>query len=156
MNQPVWSLSNHLKLKKNVRRTVVVFIYAVYISLLTYWTYLPGELFGIRLAAVQWLTVTGVVLFLAGFSVLYASTERLADRFQRPFHAQPALDERQLFLRNRAYFWSYLIFGVSIFFAWTTLTGLNWFGIFMVFSGLYVSLPTAIVAWLEPDPVPNV
>ena len=154
MNQPVWSLRNRFKLKRAVRRVVVIVTYAIYIGLLMYWTYLPDELSSMRLATAQWFTLAGILLFLLGFSTLYASTERLADRFQRPFYNQNSkLDERQLVLRNRAYFWSYLLFGIGIFFVWTASDRLGYFGFVMIFAGLYGSLPTAIVAWLEPDPV---
>lgn len=154
MNQPIWSLRNRFKLSRNVRRTIVVLTYVIYIGLLGYWTYLPAELSGVQLATAQWLTLMGILLFLLGSLILSASTERLADRFQRPFYNQSSkLDERQLVLRNRAYFWSYLLFGLGIFFIWTASDRLGYFGFAIAFAGLYGSLPTAIVAWLEPDPV---
>ncbi len=154
MNQSVWSLRNRLKLSRSVRRTIVVVTYAVYVGLLGYWIYLPTELSGTQLATAQWLTLAGILLFLLGSLVLSASTERLDDRFQRPFYNQSSkLDERQLVLRNRAYFWSYLLFGLGIFFIWTASDRLGYFGFAIAFAGLYGSLPTAIVAWLEPDPI---
>ncbi len=137
-----------------VRRTVVIIMYGVYVSLWLYWTWLPIGSSGARPSATPWVTLIGIVLFLAGFYFLYAATRRLADHW-KPVNNQ-ALDERQLLLRNRAYFWAYILLGLGVsIFLWNSVLKFGFFGVALTIVGLYGTLPTAMVAWLEPDPVPD-
>jgi hypothetical protein len=83
----------------------------------------------------------------------------------------PELDERQLAVRNRAYYYAYGIlagvFGLSVLYAMVaTLPGsaggadlpmpstLNAFTLLiLLISHLAISLPASVVAWTEPDPL---
>ena len=143
-----------LELSRTLRRTLVVLMYGVYFGLIVHrtYTYLPGDMPNDYLTAAPWLTLMGLVTFVGSYFILNVSTQRLADRFKKTLTGQP-LDERQLLLRNQAYFWAYLIFGVVAFlllmgsdergFGWTLIA----------LAGLYISLPAALIAWLEPDPI---
>ena len=146
------SSTGTLELSRTVRRTLVVLMYGVYFGLIAYRTYLPGDMPIGRLTAAPWLTLVGLVTFVGSYLVLNISTQKLADRFKKTLTGQP-LDERQLLLRNQAFFWAYLLLGVVAFvllmdsdergFGWTLIA----------LAGLYMSLPAALIAWLEPDPV---
>ena len=136
-----------LDLSRAVRRIFVALMYGVYFSLITCW-HLLSEASDTHL----WLTLAGVVAFIVCYFVLNAATKGLADRFRKDFTNQE-LDERQHLLRNQAYFWAYLVLGVVMFFLLIVADtiGVSW--ALMALGGLYMSLPTAIIAWLEPDPI---
>ena len=116
------------------------------------------------------LGVTGIVWFalfavlLGTDVVLFLATHRVAD------FSTPKLDERQQALRNRAYRTAYLLIaggsivavGTSVLLATGTSVGVDW----LAHSGQHVAvltsmgvvvlqllclLPTALVAWTEPD-----
>ena len=142
------------KLNRFARRTVVVVMYSVYVGLWLYWTWLPADLSNVRHFVVPSFTVTGILVFLASFYLLYAATGRLADHW-KPV-SNKVLDERQLYLRNRAYFWAYILLGIgaSVIF-WNTVIKFGFFGALVMFAALYGTLPTAVIAWLEPDPLPE-
>ena len=141
-----------LELSRTARRTLVVLMYGVYFGLITYRTYLPGDMQNDYLTAAPWLTLVGLATFVGSYLVLNISTQRLADRFKKTFTGQP-LDERQLLLRNQAFFWAYLILGVVAFLLLmgSDERGFGW--TLVALAGLYMSLPAALIAWLEPDPV---
>ena len=143
-----------LNLSRTVRRTLVTLMYGVYLGLIAYWSYLPGEMPDGRLATAQWLTLAGLVTFIVSYLVLNVSTQGLADRYRKTFTSQ-ALDERQLLLRNQAYFWAYLSLGTAAFLLLISADKLGFGWTLIAFAGLYMSLPTALIAWLEPDPVPE-
>lgn len=139
-------------LSQFARRTIVLVMYGIYLGLWLYWTWLPADLSDAQRALVPWFTSAGILLFLVVFYLLYAATGRLADRWKPVSNG--ALDERQLLLRNRAYFWAYILLGVgaSVVF-WNTVIKFGFFGALLMFAFLYGTLPTAVIAWLEPDPV---
>ena len=139
-------------LSRATRRTIVTVMYAVYVGLWLYWTWLPDDLSSPQRVLVPWFTSAGILLFFVGFYLLYAATGRLADHW-KPV-SNKALDERQLYLRNRAYFWAYILLGVgaSVVF-WNTVIKFGFFGALVMFAALYGTLPTAVIAWLEPDPL---
>lgn len=139
-------------LSQFARRTIVLVMYGIYLGLWLYWTWLPADLSDAQRTLMPWVTSVGILLFLVGFYLLYHATGRLADRWEPA--CNKALDERQLILRNRAYFWAYILFGIgaSVVF-WNTAIGFGFFASLLMFVALYGTLPTAVIAWLEPDPV---
>ncbi len=141
-----------LDLSRTVRRALVTLMYGVYFGLIVYWSYLPSDMPNAQLAVAQWLTLAGIALFAISYLVLNVSTRGLADRYTKTFTSQ-SLDERQLLLRNQAYFWAYLILGGVMFLllALVDTLGVGW--TLIALGGLYTSLPTALIAWLEPDPI---
>ena len=141
-----------LNLSRTVRRALVTLMYGVYFGLLVSRNYLPSEIPNAQLATAQWLMLAGIVIFIVSCIVLNVSTKGLADRFRKTLTGQP-LDERQLLLRNQAYFWSYLILGLVMFLFWNTSNDLGFGWTLIALVGLYGSLPTALIAWLEPDPL---
>ena len=140
-----------LDLSRTVRRALVTLMYGVYFGFIMYWSYLPGDMPNAQLAVAQWLTLAGIALFAISYLVLNVSTRGLADRYTKTFTGQ-SLDERQLLLRNQAYFWAYLILGGVMFLLLTLVNNLGVGWTLVALGGLYTSLPTALIAWLEPDP----
>ena len=141
-----------LNLSRTVRRILVTLMYGVYLGLIAYWSYLPSDMPDGQLATAQWLTLAGLVTFIVSYLVLNVSTQGLADRYRKTFTGQ-ALDERQLLLRNQAYFLAYLSLGTAAFLLLISADRLGFGWTLIAFAGLYMSLPTALIAWLEPDPV---
>ena len=104
--------------------------------------------------------VAGIIYFKLVMPIREALTEK----------ADGDLDERQLLVRNRAYFHAFRLLGVMVFGAvlygalasgqtWPalpmpqTITGFGTLGILVAF--LLGSLPAAAAAWFEPDPAPD-
>ena len=141
-----------LHLNRTVRRTLVTLMYGVYVGLIIYWYFLLSEMPDAQLAAAQWLTLVGILTFTACYTALNMATQGLANSFKRTLTGPP-LDERQLLLRNQAYFWAYLLLGVVAILFWDLSDDLGVGWTIIAFFGLYGSLPTALIAWLEPDPV---
>ena len=145
--QPMFTI----ELKRIWRRALVILFYTVFFALIFFWTSLPAELPNSLVALAQWLTLAGTLVIAGIYLSLNAATQGLADRFGRTVTGAP-IDERQLLLRNQAYFWGYILLGPAL----LTLVflserlGLSW----SVIAGFafYVAFPTTVIAWLEPNP----
>lgn len=149
-------LNNRLRLCQGVRRVIVGVMYGAALLVLVYWTSLLANDSAQRLATAHQLSIIGSIIFYLCFLALYLATGRLAEEFGGPFSGGRA-DERQRALRNRAYLWAYLIFGFAIgsLWFWPLPDTLGVFWKVFAFFSLYGTLPTAVIAWLEPDPVPD-
>ena len=144
-------LTGTLELSRAVRRILVVLMYAVYFGLTVYWGRSP-EIPDGQLVTARGLTLAGLVIFAVSYLALNRSTRSLADRFTNSL-TEPPLDERQILLRNQAYFWAYLILGPVMFLFYNAAENLGYGWTLIAFISLYTSLPTAVTAWLEPDPI---
>ncbi len=144
------------ELSRAVRRILVLVMYGVYFELIVYWNspnVVRGSQISIPISIGGWLTLAGFIVFAVSYLVLRRSVGGLAERFTISPTRRASLDERQILLRNRAYFWAYLIIGVAVFFFSSATNNLGYRWTLFAFIGFYVSLPTALVAWLEPDPL---
>ena len=137
------------------RRRLVIAMYAGYAALLvvTYLGYTSVPRWP------SWLAILAIITFLAtgyGFVRVAMSPGYVADTLDRH------LDERQRLVRDRAYRVAYygisaamLVLSLVVLYAagddqsWSTLRQLAPFGPWLAF--VVGSLPTAIVAWSEPD-----
>lgn len=140
-----------LELSRDARRLLILLMYSVDFGLIVYWNS-PGAYGFSTFTTPKLLTLMGVTIFAAIYLVLSLSTRGLADRFTKSLRGPP-LDERQILLRNRTYFRAYLILGIVMFFFWSVANNLRYGWMLLAFISFYASLPTALVAWLEPDPL---
>lgn len=143
-------------LPRRVRRRYVVLYTLGYFGMLLFW------LLGSSLHAV-WLFVPAALcalVFLVSFARIFYGVQPWNVANQR----DPDLDERQQAVRNRAYFFAYnvlsAVLGVALLY-WYFAGDLGWWlprsdagrvAIFWTLLLALISLPSAFVAWLEPDP----
>lgn len=144
-----------LRLCQGMRRFLVGAMCSAALAVLIYWTLLLGSPSESHLATAFWVGVAGSVVFYLCFLTLYVATRRLAEvQEELPFKWGRA-DERERSLRDHAYRRAYLILG----FVWGTLLfwplpfpdPAGYFWKVLAFFSIYGSLPTAVIAWLEPD-----
>ena len=111
-----------------------------------------------------WLSVTADVLFplalLSYIILLTTAYGQLANEWKAA-----KLDERQREMRNRAYLAAYAVLAALVILValyvrvaaagswWTPHTGEGWNAVLTVVMIVTTSLPAAVLAWLEPDPV---
>lgn len=141
MNQPLWRrlLEPQVPLKRRYRRLLVLAFHGGYAVLLVFWVE------RIPVSALQ----AAYVLLIGCWLLIYAATGFIADKRGR------ALDERQRRVRDRAYFYAYLwLAGVAI--VVYLIAGRRDYGTLVMYVLLsYVILPSSVIAWLEPDPIPE-
>lgn len=145
-----------LELRRFWRRTLVIGLYVLYSGLLTLWVLSPQPLPGSLSLLTQWLTGAGFALMAAAVLILYLATGGVADIYDRDLYpnAKPSpIDERQEKVRNRAYLPSYLILGPSLLVLVFSAAALPPVWLVVIGLFLYATLPTVVLAWLEPDPV---
>lgn len=145
-----------LKLPRLLRRALVIVQALAALVLLLYWHNAPAQLTETSLVSAIRFSVIASAIYHGIFVLLYLSIDRLESRWeQNPFRPRPELDERQLNLRGSAYHVAYLFFGL-VFFAYVIFPPADSLHILWQFAGaasLYGTLPTAVIAWLEPDPL---
>ena len=109
------------------------------------------------------LTIGGLLVLFGSFGNLKWVTQEIANQ------KDGELDERQQTVRNRAYLRSYRILSVAVMvlvlyvqisvdfdISWLPpLDRVVGFSIPFGFLWLVITLPTAIIAWNEPDPIPD-
>jgi hypothetical protein len=141
-----------------MRRTAVVAMYAVWFVIavvVTLWTSTTRGFLGPTYVVILATFLFQLVWFV-WLGRTYVNAPRLADA---------ELDERLLQVKNRAYRSAYLVLAPVAIVVWAlSLAGLQWlpadqgnadstvllFGVVLLAG----TLPTAIVAWREPDPEP--
>lgn len=136
------------------RRMFVLLAYLGHAALVVLWTLLPsrGQLDNPTLGFADWATVFGSILVGASYFLMTITTNRIASK------SDSLLDERQKELRDNAHRHAYYIFGSTIFLLCILITGDNRWGAVEIPGAFffaiiaYLTLPTALVAWLEPNP----
>ena len=148
-------------LNRTLRQTLVVVAYGLLAAVLVtdyLWVTSPPPS-----GSIAWPHLLAILLVLP----IFVRLERATGRAITTSHRQ--LDERQEALRNLAFRRSYqvvLVLMLFMLFAFALLRAGSPFGLmflhatlirdgFLVFFVLFFTLPTAIVAWLEPDPIPE-
>lgn len=134
--------------KRLTRRVLVALQYLALVGLVALWD-------GPKVASVvAAYALAGVFVFL--FALLVVSTRGVTERDEK------YLDERQAQLRQRSVTRAYGIFAILVvgsFFAsadkvlFPSVVTLHLGDVLWVF-GYMLTLPTAVLAWLEPDPIP--
>jgi len=144
-------MKNHvfsITLSQRKKRFLVILIYSVLSALLVLWLRTGLELTDEQIPPMEIVTILGFLIMVVGSVLLNMSVQ---------LYATPKTDwdERQKDLRIKANAKSYRVFGVSLLAAYifSDVLGMGWSYILVAF--LYISLPTAFLAWLEPDPVQN-
>ena len=148
----------HLELSRFWRRVLVVLLYALDAGLITFWALLPPPLSTSFTPFVQWVSLAVFALMVLTALVLYASTGGVSDIHDGDLYPNakpPPVDERQEKVRNQAYLIAYLILGPSLLVLIPSAGQIA--PIWLVTLGLllYAVLPIAVLAWLEPDPLPD-
>ena len=143
-----------------VRQGLVFITYGLLVAMLIYDFFLILGM--IPLPSVAWPHLLAALFFIPIFVLLELGTGRAI------FTSRYRLDERQEKLRNLAFRRSYqsmLALTAVMLFSFVLLRAGAPLDLFMrhyrplvtdsllIFLALFLSLPTAIVAWLEPDPV---
>ena len=134
------------------RRTLVVILYTLFVGLLVLRVRLPQPLPDSLIPIAQWSTLVGLIFMVAAALILHFATGGIADTHGNDLRPRP-IDERQEKVRNQAYVSSYVLLGPSLLTLafLTEYIALIW--LFLTGLFLYASLPVAVLAWLEPDPI---
>lgn len=144
------------RLSRRRRRLLVA---GVYVGLISY----AGTLLALENPSWLWLGLGGLLTTMAiHFWLLRPFTQRIADT------KESDLDERQMTVRNRAYYSAYQVLAAVVMSAllyWQIdlqhfegalpspdITANNATSVFTAALWLIITLPTSIIAWNEPDP----
>ena len=133
------------------RRLLVLTCYAGYLLMTLAWTLLEQPW--------RWFAVIplGMVSILAMGLLMMPALLGVSDG------ADNLLDERQMQLRNEGYVWAYRLLGTAVILSalylmmasgsswWLPRTELALQAVFWGVWGLAITLPTAVIAWREPD-----
>jgi len=132
-------LEPHVPLKRRYRRTLALTFHGGYAALI---------LFGAAHLSYPVLSAVYLVL-IACFLLVFMSTGFVGDK------PEEALDERQQGVRNLAYRYAYmLLLGVALVVWWMSdQLGGGTLAMYALLS--YAALPSSVLAWLEPDPLPE-
>ena len=141
MNRSIWKrlLEPHIPLKRRYRRALFLAFHGGYAALLVF--FVPQlSVLGLRAA---YLTL------IACFLLIFMTTGFIGDKREKE------LDERQRDVRNRAHRYAYLLLaGVAFIVYWTSAELDNGtLGMYVLLS--YAVLPSSVIAWLEPNPIPE-
>lgn len=136
---------------RRTRRALVLTTYLGYLAMTLAWAFLDAPL--------RWVLVIPL-----GFAALIALGMLMMPRILGTSDGADAdLDERQLQTRNRAYLAAYRVLGVSVMLAalyymmargsglWLPTTDLETQALFWGAWGFALTLPSAMLAWTEPD-----
>ena len=148
--------SFHLELRRFWRRVLVVLLYGLYSGLLTFWALIPYPLFPSFTPFMQWVSLAGFALMVLTALVLYVATGGVSNIHDHDLYRDakpPPIDERQEKVRNRAYLPAYLILGPSLLVLILSAEKIAPLWLIALGLFLYVVLPIAVLAWLEPDPI---
>jgi len=140
-------------LRRRSRRALIVAAVAS-LLILTVWSAMPNS---------PLLNSIGLAAFIVYGSVLV----RLGAWVGLPFRQEPDLDERQRLTRDRAQSVAYLAMSAALLFALVSaflLDGVQWpsadgrtapLVIFGLIALIHPFVPSVILAWTEPDPIPR-
>ncbi len=142
MNQPLWRrlLEPQIFLKRRYRRLLAFAFHGGYAALLVFW----AERISVSALQAAYFTL------LACWLLIYMATGFLSDKWEEQ------LDERQQRVRDRAYRYAYLGLAGVAFVVYLTGNELGSGTLAMYVLLSYAVMPSSVVAWLEPDPVPNI
>lgn len=136
---------------RRTRRALVLTMYLGYLAMTLAWAFLDAPL--------RWLLV--IPLGLA--ALISLATLMMPRLLGTSDGADDDLDERQLQTRNKAYLAAYRVLGVSVMLAalyymmargsglWLPTTDLETQALFWGAWGFSLTLPSAMLAWNEPD-----
>lgn len=141
MNQPLWRrlLEPQVPLKRRYRRLLVVAFHGGYAALLIFWA--------AQLSAPA--SQAAYFALLACWLLIFMTTGFISDKWEEH------LDERQRYVRNFAHRYAYLwLAGVAVI-VYVTRDNANFTTLAMYVLLHYMVLPSSVIAWLEPDPIPE-
>ena len=129
------------------RRIFVTLLYASLVGTIILWAMQSQPFSDV---VMQLITLFTVTLIIVCITVLDLATHGIAEN---TLTTQRDLDERQTNLRNRAYFIGYILLGQALFLLFIVNSRIGIGYTFLSALVFYTTIPTAVIAWLEPDPI---
>ena len=150
--KPVPFIAIHLK--RTFRRLLVILLYATFIGTILLWAIRPQAL---TLETTQLITLATIIIITALTIVLGMATRdvkagRLLQRGVPVVRSEP-LDERLVELSDRAHSISYGLLGFALALLYNVAGSIGTNYLYICAFVFYLTIPTAVFAWLEPDPI---